>query len=210
MSDPASESPSGGGRPWTATLVAALMAALGLGGGLLLRQPAEPAPIVIQPPPATVTPTPLPTATAAPVVVFVSGAVNSPGVYTLPQGARVADALRAAGGLTADAHPYAVNQAARLHDGDQVHIPTQGEAPSTPAAGITGAGSTDNDSPGAGELLDLNTASQAALEGLPGIGPAKARDIIAHRPYTSVDDLLRVPGFGPATLERLRPHVRVE
>lgn len=210
MSDPARESPSGGGRSWTATLVAALMAALGLGGGLLLRQPAEPAPIVIQPPPATVTPTPLPTTIAAPVVVFVSGAVNSPGVYTLPQGARVADALRAAGGLAADAHPYAVNQAARLHDGDQVHIPTQGEAPSTPAAGITGAHSAGSDSPGAGELLDLNTASQAALEGLPGIGPAKARDIIAHRPYTSVDDLLRVPGIGPATLERLRPHVRVE
>lgn len=207
MPDPAHTEPSAGGRSWSAILVAALMGAAGLGGGMLLRQPAEPAPIVIQPPPATATPAPATPTGATPLIVFVSGAVRTPGVYSLPPGARVADALHAAGGLRADASPHAVNQAARLHDGDQVHIPTQSEAPAAPPAGITGTGDSDVST---GDQLDLNTASQAALEGLPGIGPAKARDIIANRPYSSVDDLLRVPGIGPATLERLRPHVRVE
>lgn len=212
MSDPTPATPSSSSRSWPSALIAVLVGALGLGGGYLLRQPADATPIVIAPPPATATAAPAtvaPTDTPAPLVVFVSGAVQSPGVYQLPPGARVADALAAAGGLSADANPNAVNQAAPLHDGDQVHIPAQGEAALEPPAGVRSAPVIiDLDAPG--QLVNVNRASQAALEELPGIGPARARDIIANRPYATVDDLLRVPGIGPVTLESLRPLVTVE
>jgi competence protein ComEA len=208
MPDPAQGATQSSARSWSATLVAVLMGALGLGGGLLLRQPAEPAPVIIQAPPTATAAAPTATAVSR-LVVFVSGAVQTPGVYQLPPGARVADALAAAGGLTTDANPSAVNQAAPVHDGDQVHIPTQTEAPADPPAGVRGSAGADAAS-GVNQLVNVNTAGQTALEGLPGIGPAKAADIIAHRPYATVDDLLRVPGIGPATLERLRPHVTTQ
>ncbi|UFU04952.1 ComEA family DNA-binding protein [Ruania halotolerans] len=149
----------------------------------------------------------------ADVVVHVAGAVREPGVVRLPAGARVAEAIDAAGGALADADLDAVNLAAPLTDGAQVYLPT--EAEDAPPAG-TGApapatsGTTEQDG---APLVDLNTADAAALETLPGIGPARAAEIIAWREregeYSSVDQLLEVSGIGPATLERLRERVRV-
>jgi competence protein ComEA len=187
------------------------------------RPPAQP--IAIHPAP---TPTPVeePTATFAPepsptpseIVVFVSGAVNAPGNYRLPPDARVGDALDAAGGFTGDAQTDAVNLAAPLRDGDHIDFPAIDEPTPTPTSTATptatppltaGEGGGEGGDTGT-KLININTATQAELETLPGIGPAKAAAIIANRPYASVDDLDRVPGIGPATIANLRPLVTVE
>lgn len=123
------------------------------------------------------------------ITVHVHGEVRRPGSYVLPWGARVADLLALAGGLTADADPGLVAPAAQLTDGRTIVVPSR-RAPD-------------------GEVgrIDLNTASERLLTTLPGIGPVTAREIIARRPYHALDDLLRVPGIGPVRLEALRPRV---
>ena len=193
-----------------------------LAGALMwqLQRPTPP-PIVLHalPTPAP-TETPAPTATPGPLVVFVSGGVHRPGMYEVPAGARVGDALARAGGLVADADPALVNQAEPLFDGAQVHVPLpqspMAEAASTtgaPSTGLSGqssaaaAGASQNASPG--ELINVNTASLASLETLPGIGPAKAAAIVAERPFGTVEELERVPGIGPKTLETIAPLVKV-
>lgn len=139
----------------------------------------------------------------APVVVQVSGAVGSPGVYTLPAGSRVADAIAAAGGFSSVAAAESVNQAAKLADGARVDVPvraspSQGNGASGPAAAQGPPG-----------LIDLNTATQQELESLPGIGPTLAAAIIDFRskngPITRVDQLLAVDGLGPKKIEAIRP-----
>lgn len=148
-------------------------------------------------------------AAAMPVlVVHVAGAVRAPGVYELSVDARVVDAVAAAGGLAVDAAGDAVNLAARLADGQRVYIPRVGEE--VPPEQSTG-GNGDVDAPSA--LLDLNSATAAELEALPGIGPTTAAAIVAHRdlhgPFATVDDLADVSGIGPSKLEAIRPLVTV-
>ncbi len=196
-----------------------------LAGALLwlLRRPTPP-PIVLHPPPTAVpTEAPTPTATPGPLVVFVSGGVHSPGLYELPAGARVGDAVARAGGLVAEADPALVNQAELLFDGAQVHVPLPqspraGEASSSgtggPSAGLSGepaasAAAGASGSTSGGGLVNVNTASLELLTTLPGIGPAKAAAIIAERPFNSVEELERVPGIGPKTMETVRPLVKV-
>jgi competence protein ComEA len=180
---------------------------------MLLMRRADPAPIVLQPPPTPApTATPLPTATPAPIVVFVSGAVAAPGLYPLPADARVGDAINVAGGLLADA-VASINQAERLWDGAQVHVPAVEEVSTAPqpSAGVSGAApaqvaSTSSQS----GRININTASVDQLTSLPGIGPAKAAAIVEGRPYTSVDDLDRVSGIGAKTIEQLRDLITTE
>ena len=155
------------------------------------------------------------------VVVHVVGAVAAPGVQRLPAGARVVDALDAAGGASGDADLARINLAAALVDGQQVYVLRIGEVAPPPAAGATGAGGGDAGPAGgdmaagdtAGGLVDINRASATALEELPGVGPTTAEAIVAHReqngPFTSVDDLIDVRGIGEAKLEQLRPHATV-
>jgi competence protein ComEA len=149
------------------------------------------------------------TAPASPLTVHVSGAVRAPGLVTLPAGARVGDAVLAAGGLTPDADPARANLARLLADGEQVHLPASGEAPVVPPPGSEehAAGS-----PGTGPI-DLNTADAAALESLPGIGPARAAAIIEHRtrhgPFDVPGDLRDVSGIGEQTFQRLAPDIVV-
>lgn len=187
----------------------------------LLRRPTPP-PIVLHPPPTAVpTEAPTPTATPGPLVVFVSGGVHRPGMYELPAGARVGDAVARAGGLVAEADPALVNQAELLFDGAQVHVPLPqspraGAASSSeaaaPSAGLSGAAEggagVSGSTPGGG-LVNVNTASLELLTTLPGIGPTKAAAIIAERPFDSVEALERVPGIGSRTVETLRPLVKV-
>lgn len=148
---------------------------------------------------------PQPDATTVPtsVVVHVAGSVAAPGVYELPAGSRVRDALAAAGGVLADADPDALNLAALVIDATRVYVPAVGEEvpaelaapPVAPAAVPSGP-------------VDVNRATAEQLDALPGVGPATATAIVTERerngPFLTVDDLDRVPGIGPAKLAAMR------
>jgi competence protein ComEA len=137
-----------------------------------------------------------------PLVVHVSGAVVNPGLYQLPPGSRVQDAIQAAGGLLPEADQEALNLAALLKDGQRVLAPTESQAQATTASRLA------PDAP-----VDINSASQQALESLPGIGPVLAQRIIAYReangPFATVEDLQKVDGVGEDTFEKLRELVTV-
>jgi competence protein ComEA len=149
------------------------------------------------------------------VVVHVAGAVVSPGVRRLPPGSRVTDALDAAGGALPGADLPRINLAAPLVDGQQVYVPKPGEElPVAAGAGLPGgAGNAGTGGSVPGAPVDLNTGTAEQLDTLPGVGPATAAAIIAHReqhgPFTSVDQLLDVRGIGEAKLEQLRDLVSV-
>lgn len=147
---------------------------------------------------------PVPAAGTGTVVVSVVGLVGTPGLVTLPVGARVADALAAAGGLLPEADPASVNAAAVLSDGQQIAVGVPGAASAVEGAGVSG---------GTGAVLDLNTATADELDGLPGIGPVLAQRIVDHRsahgPFASVDRLDDVSGIGPAIFAELAQRVRV-
>lgn len=169
-------------------------------------------------------------AAAAPIVVHVAGAVRRPGVYRLKDGDRVADAVARAGGSTRRADLDAINLAAKAKDGVQILVPRRvpagaaagaGGASGGPvtAGGATAAGSEATTAGGtaapgaAAAIIDLNTATEAQLETLDGVGPATAAKILQYRqangPFRSVDDLEQVPGIGPKKLAAIRPGVRV-
>ena len=155
------------------------------------------------------------------IAVHVVGAVQQPGVYHLAVGSRGDDAVRSAGGATSQADLKRVNLAAVLVDGQQLWIPRIGELlvpntlPITLPNAVSGAGAPPSAVPSAGvpALVDINQATVADLDRLPGIGPSTARAIVDHRtrngPFASVDDLLAVRGIGPAKLAELRALVRV-
>jgi competence protein ComEA len=147
---------------------------------------------------------PVPVARApAAVVVDVAGKVRHPGLYRLPAGARIDDAIRRAGGPLAGVDLASLNLAARLVDGQQILVGRPGAA----AAGGGGGAS------GAPSLVDLNTAAEAQLDALPGVGPVLAQHIVewrnAHGQFTSVDQLNDVPGIGAVKFAALRPLVTV-
>ncbi|WP_382307111.1 ComEA family DNA-binding protein [Herbiconiux sp. UC225_62] len=155
------------------------------------------------------------------LLVHVLGAVATPGVYDLEEGARVVDAVAAAGGFTDQADQASVNLARPLSDGEQLRVLAVGEAPPV-ASGGADAGSGGEAASGsgaagsattAGAKVNLNAATELELDGLPRIGPAMAARIIAWRtengPFSSVDDLLQVTGIGDKTFEGLRDLVTV-
>ena len=157
------------------------------------------------------------------IVVDVDGAVAHPGLYKLPPGSRVQAALAAAGGLSPQADAHRINRAAKLHDGQKLYVLSQGEsAPPQAASGgqscegqsCTSADGADAGSDAEGQgLVNINTANATQLTQLPGIGPAIAQKIIDYRtangPFTSVDDLTKVPGIGAAKLAQIKSHARV-
>lgn len=162
-----------------------------------------PAPAVTLAPPSTAAVT----APASPTVVFVhvAGAVESPGVYRLASDDRVHVAIDAAGGPARSAELDGLNLAAPVVDGQRIYVPEIGEIDPAEIAAPPPAASVDGGEPDvANGPIDLNTASAAQLDSLPGIGPATAAAIVddreRHGPFASVDDLQRVPGIGPAKL----------
>ncbi len=143
------------------------------------------------------------------VTVHVAGSVLTPGVYELDSGARVHEAIDQAGGITVDADVDTLNLAAPLADGSRIYVPAVGEEVLAgalidvpPVAGAVEAGP-----------IDVNQATAAELDGLPGVGPATSMAIVTERqrngPFLSVDDLERVPGIGPAKLASIRDLVTV-
>ena len=144
------------------------------------------------------------------IVVDVEGAVVSPGVHTLAAGSRVADAIAAAGGYSPQvdiaAASAALNLAARVEDGQKIHVPARGEGQTLPGA------ATEPPAGGGGGPIDINHASSTELESLPGIGPVTAAKIIAAReeqPFATVDELDERDVVGPSTLEQIRDLITV-
>lgn len=165
---------------------------------------------------------PAPTATVAPttsapdLAVHVTGKVAVPGVYRLAPGGLVQDALAAAGGPTAAADLERLNLAAPLADGMQIWVPGADEDPPSvvgPAGPPAGGFPTGEGGEVPSLVVDLNAATATDLERLPGVGPATATAILAHRdqhgPFASIDELIEVRGIGPAKLEAIRPLVSV-
>ncbi len=183
-----------------------VMAGFVLAGVLIFvsRAPAG-QPILLQPAP-----------TKVPVAVHVIGAVPRPGLYEFPEGARVQDAIDAAGGLLTSANIDAVNLAALLVDGEQLTIPYKsGEEPVAGTDTSTGPdlpNSNTNDSDSSGsenpDLININTASLEELDSLPGIGPTTAQRIIDYRntngPFTTIDEIMDVSGIGPSTYDEIK------
>ena len=162
-----------------------------------------------------------------PVVVSVVGLVHTPGLVTLAPGARIADALQAAGGAVDGADTIGLNMARPVGDGEQIVVglaPVSGQpkvlgsSVSSGSAAASGSAPASGPAPGStkpkgGEVVDLNTATAEQLDALPGVGPVTAAAILAwrqaHGGFTSVDQLADVDGIGPARLDKLRPLVRV-
>jgi len=142
---------------------------------------------------------------AASIVVSVVGRVIKPGLVTLPDGARVADALQASGGAVAGADLAGLNLARRLADGEQIYVgiptPAGAEPMGAPSAGA----------PGVADKVDLNSATLAALDTLPGVGPVTAQRIVdwrtEHGRFDSVEQLRDVDGIGPGRFEKLKDSV---
>ncbi len=146
------------------------------------------------------------------VVAYISGAVAQPDVYTLPADARVKDLVMAAGGFIPEADSEQINLAAPVQDAQHIHVPRVGEL-SGPTVGKNADVSVDGVTQLAGGMINLNTASQAELEELSGIGQALAQRIIDYRttngPFTSIDDLQEVTGIGSTLVASIRDQVTV-
>ncbi len=158
----------------------------------------EPPPLILESP----TPPPLPSATPTPrpLRVYVSGAVHHPDVYTLPPDSIVKDAIVAAGGATDEADLDRINLALPLADTQHVYVPRRGEE--NPPVQLP------SKQPAAEGKVNINTADQAELETLPGIGPSLAKRIVdyrqAHGPFARIEDIMNVSGIGPALFEKMR------
>ena len=215
---------------WLRAVVATVVVAAVAGGWVWLRRPVDPVtglprvsdPIAtsstaLEPTAASVTgSTAAGALTTGSVTVHVAGAVQHPGVVTLPAGSRAVDAVDAAGGLAPGADADRVNLAAPLADGTRLAVPLVGQPIPTevavPSATPAGSGSGPTAAtPGA--PVDLNTADVTQLDTLPGVGPATAAAIVAHReehgPFSTVDGLLDVRGIGEGRLDAVRDLVTV-
>ncbi len=195
--------------------VVVLLSLSAVGGGILVWRQATRGTVTVTEPEGT----PAAAADREEVVVHVCGAVRTPGVYWLPAGARIYEAVASAGGALPEADQEAVNLAARVSDGEQIRLPRKGEAlPVAPARAPAAPGGAGRPAAAAAKTeiklpLHLNLASAAELETVPGIGPALAARIIAYRqangPFAAVEDLLNVAGIGEKTLAKLRPYLLV-
>ena len=179
-----------------ATILGAVAASLAF---LALPRPPVPQVVVQQPVVRPAVSTPVPTPIMALIVVHLSGEITVPGVYQLPVGARVDDALKAAGGVTTNGDVNRLNLAARLADGQHVIVPRKAD-PVTMSA-------TTAASPAA-LRININTATVAELDGLPGVGPVTAQRIVAYRqqhgPFTRIDELREAKLVNQPTFDKIK------
>lgn len=177
-------------KTWQAILFGLFVGLLSSGFILLVASQPRGKPIEIIPPP-----------TPGPLLIHVTGAVINPGLYELPRNSRAGDAVKMAGGFSAEADTEFANLAAPLQDGQQVIIPNKGDI--SVQVSSRNPVSAQNQ-----QVININAASADELQELPGIGPTRAQDIIEYRDqhgaFQSIDDLLNVPGIGPTTLENLK------
>lgn len=194
-------------KKWWMMVAGIVMGLLSAGVILLASKPPQGVAIVLRLPPSPV-----------PVVVYVTGAVSEPGVYSLPVNSRVEDALQVAGGMTEEADINSVNLAALLQDGLEIHVSQKSKEfiPESGASSPAGEGRTADEQPATLTIsypININTASQAELESLPGIGPVTAQKIIEYRAengFTIIEDIQKVSGIGPATFEKIKDFISVK
>ncbi|MCY7088977.1 helix-hairpin-helix domain-containing protein [Streptococcus oralis] len=143
------------------------------------------------------------------ITVDVKGAVKSPGIYDLPVGSRVHDAVQKAGGLTEEADSKSLNLAQKISDEALVYVPTKGEEATSQQAASETSPSTSKE-----KRVNLNKASLEELKQVKGLGGKRAQDIIDHREangkFKSVDELKKVSGIGAKTIEKLKDYVTVD
>lgn len=164
----------------------------------------------------TTAPTSEPTATPAPKIsVHIKGEVLSPGLYELEEGARLNDAVTAAGGLTENAAEDSINLAMRLHDEDEINIPSKSQAGSSQIVDNPSTSASENSGkPSATNKLNINTASVSELDTLLGIGPAYAQAIVDYRdtngPFGTIEDLMKVSGIGQKRFNDIKDMICVD
>jgi competence protein ComEA len=174
-------------KPQELVVTAALLAAVG-GAGFWALKPASAAqPLKLE---------------TKNITVNVAGAVNKPGMYSLPFGARAQTAIRMAGGYSANAEQSLTNPAQILEDGEQLRVPSKTADGGSSESKNSGGSATPTD------RINVNTASASELENLPGVGPKMAAKLIAGRPYSNMNDLDKVKGIGPSMLKKLEPRVK--
>lgn len=180
-------------------LIGVLFGLFSAGLILLVSRPREGRAVLLRPPP-----------TPVPLVVNIDGAVQVPGVYTLPLHSRVVDVVELAGGLTENASPGSINLAAHLEDGSHIYVPARRTDQQSSSEEGTALGMSPE-----GELIPLVNINQASLEALvalPGIGPVTAEKIISYREehiFTQIEEIQKVPGIGPATFEQIKKFLTV-
>ncbi len=190
-------------KTWQIIAINVLCTILAIGVIFLIASQPSGQPIVLVPPP-----------TPRPLTVYVIGSVQNPGVYQLPQGSRIQDAIQSAGGFLESANREAINLAAAVEDGSRVWAPSNeqytlnpGLNTGTEIAGIHIA------TPSVENPININTASQAELETLPGIGPTRAQQILGfrqeHGAFSDISELLSVPGIGPSVYDQIKGLVTV-
>jgi competence protein ComEA len=167
---------------------------LGAGVLILVTRPPRGSPITL-----------LPAPTLAPITVYVSGNVNQSGIYSLPPGSRINDAILAAGGFADNTNTSEINLAQILTDGEQINVPG---LISPAATGIAG-GQVDL----VGSVVNINTASLALLDTLPNIGPKTAQDILDYRvangPFDTIEEIMEVPGIGQGKFDAMKDLITI-
>jgi competence protein ComEA len=194
-------------KDWWKIAFSVVCSFLGVGIILLVTSQPRGEPITLLPPP-----------TPAPITIHITGAVVNPGVYSFPPNSRIQDAIQAAGGSTQDADLETVNLASFLEDGIRIEIPKVRPVLPTIEATQTAlpsrGGSEAPFSPDPDHPVNINTADQAELESLPGIGPVLAQRIIAYREanglFTTIEEIIEVDGIGQSTYELIKDLITVD
>jgi competence protein ComEA len=193
--------------PYRPYLAMALLFVIVLAGTIFWLHRPEPTPAL-----TITTPTPRATATLASIIVDVRGAVAKPGVYTLPLGSRMQDALAQAGDVQSNADTRGLNLARKLNDGEQIYVPAVGEATPVPTKSTVSGAPTATKAP-IGKI-NINTATIAELDMLPGIGPSIAQRIVDYRTqngdFKKIDDLKKVRGIGDVLFDQIKDLITLQ
>ncbi len=186
---------------WKSVALGIVLGLLISGAILLIVLPPRGQPLTLSNPP-----------TPSAITVYITGAVNHPGVYNLPSLSRVNDAVISAGGFSSSADQKAVNLAAMLEDGSEIFVPTVDESLATTGTAANSK-KTPQSSPVVNFPININTASVSSLQDLPGIGSTKAEAIVAYRqehgPFTKIEDIMDVPGIGSGIFAQLKNLITV-